>query len=88
MSPLILISCFVLLLVTGRTVARDGDLVTVGYYSESLCPDCIAMTKGPMNDAVTKVCLARTAAYIKCYSIHSVHGRHIILHVVCGTMYC
>ena len=59
MSSLALVGCFALLLVTSDATSRlssaNGDLVTVGYYAESLCPDCIAMTTGPMNEAVTKV---------------------------------
>ena len=46
-----------LLLVTSDALSRDGDLITVGYYAESLCPDCIAMTTGPMNEAITNVSL-------------------------------
>lgn len=34
--------------------SRD-DKVQVGYYAESLCPDCIAFSRGPMNDAVNEV---------------------------------
>ena len=31
------------------------DKVTVGFYGESLCPDCIAFCTGPLHKAVQEV---------------------------------
>ena len=35
--------------------APDTTKVRVGYYAESLCPDCLAFSNGPMNKAVKEV---------------------------------
>ena len=35
--------------------AHDAPLVRVGYYAESLCPDCLSFSLSSMNDAVEKV---------------------------------
>lgn len=48
-----LFSALVLFLVSGA-LGQDR-LVDVHYYAESLCPDCLAFSKGPMNDAINKV---------------------------------
>ena len=36
------------------TLLDDGK-VTVGFYGESLCPDCIAFANGPLTEAFDKV---------------------------------
>ena len=33
----------------------DQERVLVGYYGESLCPDCINFTDGPLSQAFEKV---------------------------------
>ena len=38
------------------------DKVTVGFYGESLCPDCIAFCTGPLHKAVQEV-LYNTIVY-------------------------
>ena len=38
-----------------QTRERDAEKVLVGYYAESLCPDSIAFSTGPMKNAVEKV---------------------------------
>ena len=41
--------------------SRDNDQVVVGYYAESLCPDCLNLSNGPMNKAFQQACaLIRT----------------------------
>ena len=49
----------VLLTVCVRAAISD-DKVTVGYYAESLCPDCLELSNGPLTDAFEKVGLAST----------------------------
>lgn len=34
---------------------RADDKVVVGFYGESLCPDCIAFCTGPLHKAVQEV---------------------------------
>ena len=34
---------------------QADDKVTVGFYGESLCPDCIAFCTGPLHKAVQEV---------------------------------
>ena len=34
--------------------ALCADKVVIGFFSESLCPDCIDLARGPMNNAVEK----------------------------------
>lgn len=34
----------------------DNAQVVVGYYAESLCPDCINLSIGPMNKAFLQAC--------------------------------
>ena len=34
---------------------RADDKVIVGFYGESLCPDCIAFCTGPLHKAVQEV---------------------------------
>ena len=38
-----------------RKREREAEKVMVGYYAESLCPDCIAFSTGPMKSAVEQV---------------------------------
>lgn len=38
-----------------QTRERDAEKVLVGYYAESLCPDSIAFSTGPMKNAVEEV---------------------------------
>ena len=38
-----------------QTRKRDAEKVLVGYYAESLCPDSIAFSTGPMKNAVEEV---------------------------------
>ena len=33
----------------------SDDKVLIGFYSESLCPDCIAFATGPLNEAFKEV---------------------------------
>ena len=33
----------------------DGDRVVVSLYAESLCPDCIGFSQGPLSEAFNKV---------------------------------
>ncbi|XP_003388404.1 PREDICTED: gamma-interferon-inducible lysosomal thiol reductase-like [Amphimedon queenslandica] len=44
--------------------AFADDLVAVNYYAESLCPDCLAFSKGPMNVAIDKVGSIFTLTYV------------------------
>ena len=46
---------FVGLLLIANGLADDK--VTVGFYGESLCPDCIAFCTGPLHKAVQEVML-------------------------------
>lgn len=48
--PLLLL-CFV----TQSLQAGDRKVV-VGYYGESLCPDCVDFSNGPLTDAFDEVC--------------------------------
>lgn len=34
---------------------KADDKVVVGFYGESLCPDCIAFCTGPLHKAVKEV---------------------------------
>ena len=36
---------------------ESSNKVVVGYYAESLCPDCIDLSIGAMNKAVNEVCI-------------------------------
>lgn len=47
----------------GLLLITDGladDKVIVGFYGESLCPDCIAFCTGPLHKAVQEVVLRLT----------------------------
>lgn len=41
-----------LLLSLASTTVLGADKVVVGFYSESLCPDCINFARGPMHKAM------------------------------------
>ena len=36
-------------------LGRAADKVQLGFYSESLCPDCIALANGPLEKAMNEV---------------------------------
>ena len=48
-------SLSVVLLAVCIGVSDSDDKVVVGYYAESLCPYCLALSNGPLNDAFEKV---------------------------------
>ena len=52
------------------TPAVSQQMVTVGFYGESLCPDCIAFIGGPLTTAFKEVCwcaLIRIDCAVTCH---------------------
>ena len=47
------------------------DKVIVGFYGESLCPDCIAFCTGPLHKAVQEVCYVFASFTHLSYMIHA-----------------
>ena len=56
------------------TATRDTTKVRVGYYAESLCPDCLAFSNGPMNKAVKEV---HDCFIIILYILYNLDWKHI-----------
>lgn len=66
-----------------RKQGKDVEKVMVGFYSESLCPDCIALSTGPLNDAIEKVSrLAYVYVYVDIYDVYP------IIHVISYVKIC
>ncbi len=47
-----IIKFYVIFALCGSTKSAG---VSVGFYSEALCPDCLAFSNGPLNDAFSQV---------------------------------
>ena len=47
------VKVFLLAVCVGAVVSDDR--VIVGFYSEALCPDCLALSTGPLSEAFEKV---------------------------------
>ena len=56
--------CFLLSL---ALPALCADKVVIGFYAESLCPYCIDLAKGPMNNAVKEARLDYVCMVCKNY---------------------
>lgn len=52
------------LLLSLASTVLGADKVVVGFYSESLCPDCINLARGPMNDAVKEARTTSAGRYV------------------------
>ena len=44
-----------------------ADKVELGFYSESLCPDCIAYANGPLKQAMSEVSDTHNRCAVFCY---------------------
>ncbi len=51
--------CVIAIVLIACVSALEGknNNVVIGFYSESLCPDCIAFSNGPLTDAFKEVCV-------------------------------
>ena len=55
MSVYVAILVFSLAALCGRV--QCAEKVQLGFYSESLCPDCIDFANGPLEEAMNKACV-------------------------------
>ena len=55
MSVSVLFLVFSLTVLCGRV--QCAEKVQLGFYSESLCPDCIAFANGPLDEAMNEACV-------------------------------
>ncbi len=56
-SGAFLFAIFLVVCVPALQREEKDDNVVIGFYSESLCPDCIALSNGPLTDAFNEVCI-------------------------------
>jgi len=54
-SIVLSLSCFVAFLVATTVSQPATEKVVLALYAESLCPDCISYTQGPLSEAFEKV---------------------------------
>lgn len=65
--------------------APFDQLVTVGYYAESLCPDCIAFSTKHMDEAIEKIGNIFTLKYVPWGNAKLIDGKFECQH---GEMEC
>lgn len=56
MSVVSVILVFSLAVLGGCVRVQCAEKVQLGFYSESLCPDCINYANGPLEKAMNEVC--------------------------------
>lgn len=69
MSKLVIFLAFTGLLY-GSGAHPEENQVIVSFYAESLCPDCIHFTEGPLTDAFEKVILPIIGEYFKRFPVN------------------
>ena len=64
------------------TPAASQQMVTVGFYGESLCPDCIAFIRGPLTAAFKEVCWCSLIRIVKPSDMQSVSNCQFFLDII------